>query len=241
MLVADRDELSRKLLRRSLEADGLRVVEASTGYDALPVATSTGIDLAVLDAGLPGTGGLDICRRIRSAGLRPDTPVILVSAHDTEHDRVLGFEAGADDYLGKPIGPREFGLRAAALLRRSRRAVQPARPALRDGAVEVWPESRLVLVAGTPVRFTEREFQLLAFLLAHPRQVFGRDQLLARVWGWEYGDMSTVAVYVKRLRAKLGAHHRVETVWGRGYAWGRSDLAWSQTYAGSGAEATAAG
>ncbi|GAB2546689.1 response regulator transcription factor [Nocardia heshunensis] len=224
VLVADADRRSRKLLRHRLEAGGLRVIEASTGDEALPIALSADIDLAVLDTDLPGPDGMEICRRIRATGPRPPAAVMLTSVFDTEDDRVRGFEAGADDYLAKPIGPREFGLRAAALLRRSRRTVAPGQVVLRDGGVEVWPESRLVAVAGSPVRLTEREFQLLAFLLAHPRQVFSREQLLSRVWGWDYGDMSTVAVYIKRLRAKLGAHHRVETVWGRGYVWGRADL-----------------
>ncbi|MGW4242826.1 response regulator transcription factor [Nocardia sp. NPDC004722] len=224
VLVADADGLSRERLRHSLEACGLRVVEAGSGCRALPIAVSADIDLVVLDTDLPGPSGMEIRRQVRATGALPEVPVMLTSIFGSEDDRVRGFEAGADDYLVKPIGPREFGLRAAALLRRSRRTATSDRPVLRDGGVEIWPQSRLVAVAGSPVRLTEREFQLLAFLLAHPRQVFSREQLMARVWGYDYGDMSTVAVYVKRLRAKLGAHHRVETVWGRGYVWGRADL-----------------
>ncbi|WP_107658422.1 response regulator transcription factor [Nocardia suismassiliense] len=224
ILIADDDPVVREVVRRYLERDGLTVRETADGTTTLAALADGGdqIELAVLDVMMPAPDGIEICRAIRS-GPRPDTPIILLTALGDEDDRVLGLEAGADDYVTKPFSPRELALRVASVLRRTQVVRDGTEPPLRDGAVEVRPAVRLALVEGTPVDLTPREFDLLVFLLRHPQQVFSRDQLLAQVWGWDFGDLSTVTVHIKRLRAKLGARHRIETVWGRGYAWARTD------------------
>lgn len=224
ILIADDDPLVRDVVRRYLERDGLTVVETSDGASTLAQLTEpTGdpIELAVLDVMMPAPDGIEICRAVRS-GPRPDTPIILLTALGDEDDRVLGLEAGADDYVTKPFSARELALRVASVLRRSQATRQPSTEVLRDGAVEVRPDSQSALVDGRPVDLTAREYDLLVFLLRHPHQVFSREELLAKVWGWDFGDLSTVTVHIKRLRAKLGDRHRIETVWGRGYIWGRN-------------------
>ncbi|MFI6999620.1 response regulator transcription factor [Nocardia sp. NPDC050175] len=224
ILIADDDPVVRDVVRRYLERDGLTVRETADGPATLAALADTDdqIDLAVLDVMMPAPDGIEICRAIRS-GPRPQTPVILLTALGDEDDRVLGLEAGADDYVTKPFSPRELALRVASVLRRAQVVREDAHPTLRDGAVEVRPAFRLALVDGVPVDLTPREFDLLVFLLQHPQQVFSREQLLAQVWGWDFGDLSTVTVHIKRLRAKLGNRHRIETVWGRGYAWARTE------------------
>jgi DNA-binding response OmpR family regulator len=224
ILVADDDAVVREVVRRYLERDGFTVVETADGPTSAEVLARNEIDLAVLDVMMPPPDGIELCRTVR-AGAHPDTPIILLTALGEEEDRVLGLRSGADDYLVKPFSPRELALRVASVLRRAQRAPtrDTAQP-LRSGAVELRPGAQAVLVDGRRVDLTAREFDLLAFLLAHPQQVFGRTELLERVWGWTFGDQSTVTVHIKRLRAKLGAAHRIETVWGRGYAWGRPGL-----------------
>lgn len=223
ILIADDDPVVRDVVRRYLERDGHKVRETADGTttSAALANPDEAIELAVLDVMMPAPDGIEICRSIRS-GPRPDMPVILLTALGDEDDRVLGLEAGADDYVTKPFSPRELALRVASVLRRSQVVRDSNHPVLRDGAVEIRPAVRLVLVAGAPVDLTPREFDLLVFLLQHPQQVFSREALLAKVWGWDFGDLSTVTVHIKRLRAKLGDNHRIETVWGRGYAWART-------------------
>ncbi|WP_216895743.1 response regulator transcription factor [Nocardia alni] len=221
VLVADDDTVVREVVRRYLERDGFTVVETADGPTTAQVLERNEIDLAVLDVMMPSPDGIELCRAVR-AGAHPDTPIILLTALGEEEDRVLGLQSGADDYIVKPFSPRELALRVASVLRRAQRGpAQVAAQPLRSGAIELRPDAQAVLVDGRRVELTAREFDLLAFLLAHPQQVFGRPELLERVWGWTFGDQSTVTVHIKRLRAKLGAAHRIETVWGRGYAWGR--------------------
>ncbi len=224
VLVADDDPVVREVVRRYLELDGLTVVETADGpstADALARRDDPPIELAVLDVMMPAQDGIDLCRAVRS-GERPDLPIILLTALGDEDDRVVGLEAGADDYVTKPFSPRELALRVASVLRRSRRAPAADHDVLRDGPIRVRPADRSVAVADRTLDLTPREFDLLEFLLRHPDTVFAREELLARVWGWDFGDLSTVTVHVKRLRAKLGDHHRLDTVWGRGYAWRRA-------------------
>ncbi|MFI9505298.1 response regulator transcription factor [Nocardia sp. NPDC052566] len=222
ILIADDDPVVREVVRRYLERDGLSVLETGDGASAAAALAEHGaeIELAVLDVMMPAPDGIELCKSVRS-GPRPDTPIILLTALGDEDDRVIGLEAGADDYVTKPFSPRELALRVASVLRRARPQGDAAREVLRDGMIEVRPAARLALIDGAAVELTPREFDLLEFLLRHPREVFSREDLLAKVWGWEFGDLSTVTVHIKRLRAKLADHHRIETVWGRGYAWGR--------------------
>ncbi|MFB7723997.1 response regulator transcription factor [Nocardia sp. NPDC056100] len=221
ILVADDDPVVREVVRRYLERDGLEVIETADGPATAAVLAREDIDLAVLDVMMPPPDGIDLTRSVRS-GPRPGTPIILLTALGDEDDRVIGLQAGADDYVTKPFSPRELALRVASVLRRANPAVAGDQ-VLRSGSVEVRRAARVVTVDGAPVELTAREFDLLVFLLSNQQRVFSRDELLAQVWGWTFGDQSTVTVHIKRLRAKLGAAHRIDTVWGRGYAWGRVD------------------
>jgi DNA-binding response OmpR family regulator len=215
VLIADDDTVVRDVVRRYLERDGLDVIVANDGAEALRLLRAERIDLAVLDVMMPGPDGLTLCRHLRNTAGYP-IPVILLTALGEEEDRVAGLEAGADDYVTKPFSPRELALRVRSVLRRA-----PA-STTRDvtcGQLVVSATARSVRVAGQPVSLTNREFDLLLFFLTHTNTLFTRQELLRWVWHWEFGDLSTVTVHVKRLRAKLGEHHRIHTVWGRGYLW----------------------
>jgi DNA-binding response OmpR family regulator len=224
VLVVDDDPTVSDVVRRYLERDGLSVEVVGDGERALARALAEPPDLVILDLMLPGMSGLEVCRALRRAG---PVPVIMLTALGEESDRVLGLELGADDYVTKPFSPRELSLRVRSVLRRAREAVAgwspgEARPAmLRDGALAVDVGARTAMLAGRELALTVREFDLLAFLLAHPRRAFTRAELLEQVWGWSFGDQSTVTVHVRRLREKLepdtAEPRRIVTVWGVGY------------------------
>ncbi|MYR04840.1 response regulator [Gordonia sp. SID5947] len=218
ILVADDDPVVADVVRRYLERDGMNVMVVGSGSQALDELERNQIDLAILDVMMPDVDGIDVCRRIRS-GSHPNLPIIMLTALGEAEDRVLGLESGADDYVAKPFSPRELSLRVQSVLRRASVSAEPPAGRLSDGEVVADLASREVLVAGRPVSTTKREFDLLTFFLGHPDTVFSRDELLERVWGWRFGDLSTVTVHVKRLRAKLGDASGIETVWGRGYRW----------------------
>ncbi|HZB50597.1 MAG TPA: response regulator transcription factor [Mycobacteriales bacterium] len=221
VLVVDDDETIGDVVRRYLERDGFAVEVVTDGTAALALALADPPDAIVLDLMLPGTSGLDICRRLRSADADGWVPIVMLTALGEESDRVLGLELGADDYVTKPFSPRELALRVQAVLRRGREPAPPVRPAvLRDGDLVVDVAARRAHLAGRPLLLTVREFDLLAFLVTHQGRAFTRGELLERVWGWTFGDQSTVTVHVRRLREKLGpgaASPRVVTVWGVGY------------------------
>jgi two-component system response regulator ResD len=217
VLIADDDTVVRDVLRRYLERDGLDVSVAKDGHEALRLLGTERIDLAVLDVMMPGPNGLALCQTLRDqSGYR--VPVILLTALSEEADRIAGLEVGADDYVTKPFSPRELALRVRSVLRRG---TSPADPpvVITVGTLTVSAAARSVTIDGLPVSLTNREFDLLLFFLTHTDVVFSREELLKRVWQWDFGDLSTVTVHVKRLRSKLGDHHRVQTVWGRGYMW----------------------
>lgn len=218
VLIADDDTVVRDVVRRYLERDGLEVSIAQDGTEALRLLGTEQIDVAVLDVMMPGSDGLSLCRDLRRDG-GYSLPVILLTALGEEDDRIAGLEAGADDYLTKPFSPRELALRVRSVLRRSTGSTTPVPMELAAGELNVSTAARSVTAAGRPINLTNREFDLLVFFLTHTDTVFSREDLLKRVWRWDFGDLSTVTVHVKRLRAKLGDHHRVETVWGRGYLW----------------------
>lgn len=220
VLIADDDIVVRDVLRRYLERDGLDVSVARDGTQALAVLGSESVDLAVLDVMMPGPDGLALCRTLRErSGF--DVPVILLTALGEEDDRIAGLEAGADDYVTKPFSPRELALRVRSVLRRGPAPQQsPPSSTLVEGALTVSLAARSVTVHDRPVSLTNREFDLLTFFMTHADVVFSREELLKHVWQWDFGDLSTVTVHVKRLRAKLGDQQRVQTVWGRGYRWG---------------------
>jgi DNA-binding response OmpR family regulator len=221
VLVVDDDERVRTVVSWQLEADGFAVTEAGDGAAALAEIERDRPDLMVLDLSLPGVGGLDVLRRVRAAeGTAPPLPVIVLSGRSGDTDRIIGLDLGADDYLVKPFSPGELAARVRSLLRRARPVAVPARPA--EG---LWVDetSRDVTLDGCPVELTAKEFDLLAFLVRHPRQVFSRAQLLQQVWGSAKGWQSeaTVTEHVHRLRQKLGQHGDgrpiVATVRGVGY------------------------
>jgi DNA-binding response OmpR family regulator len=218
VLVVDDEPIVRDVVVRYLRREGFETIEAGDGGTAKKLISTRSPELVVLDLMLPGTDGLSLCRWIRSRG---NLPVIMLTARGETADRIVGLEVGADDYVAKPFSARELVMRVKAVLRR----VEPEDAALDrlvfDG-LELDPRSRDVIRDGEELRLTAKEFDLLYFLAAHPRQVFSRSQLMASVWGYEAVlDTGTLAVHVRRLRAKIErdpAHPaHLETVWGVGY------------------------
>jgi DNA-binding response OmpR family regulator len=226
VLVVDDDRTVREVVVTYLRAAGHDVSEASDGTEGLAASRRKRADLVVLDVMMPGLDGLEVCRRLRLAG---DVPVILLTALGSEQDRVVGLETGADDYLTKPFSPRELVLRVDSILRRSNPGAREEVPVTVDGDLVVDRRRREVLLRGEPCPLTTREFDLLSFLVARPGEAFARDDLLQQVWGWSFGDHSTVTVHVRRLREKVEAEpttpRRLVTVWGVGYRWEPSPAA----------------
>jgi DNA-binding response OmpR family regulator len=220
VLVVDDDPTVREVVVSYLRAEHYEVDEAADGEAALSRVGHARPDLVVLDVMLPGVDGLEVCRRLRSSD---DIPIILLTALGSETDRVVGFELGADDYLTKPFSPRELTLRVGSVLRRTGDRGHRDKHRLYDADLVVVGDSRTVTRAGQPVTLTAREFDLLHFLMSNPERVFTREALLQQVWGWSFGDQSTVTVHVRRLREKVEADPahpvRLETVWGVGYRW----------------------
>jgi DNA-binding response OmpR family regulator len=220
ILVVDDDPTVREVVVSYFKAEGYAVTDVADGEAALVAMTRQPPDLAVLDVMLPGVDGLDLCERIRAVS---EVPIIMLTALGGESDRVVGLETGADDYVTKPFSPRELVLRVASVLRRAGETASPDARVLRDGGLLVDGSSRTATLAGRPVTLTMREFDLLRFLVAHPGVAFTRVELLERVWGWSFGDQSTVTVHVRRLREKVEddptAPTRLVTVWGIGYRW----------------------
>jgi DNA-binding response OmpR family regulator len=216
VLVVEDEPPIAELVRGFLERDGLRVRVAADGEDALRALATQRPSAVLLDVGLPGLDGTQVCRRMREGG--DWTPVLFVTARDDEVDRVLGLELGADDYVTKPFSPRELVARVRAVLRRSA-APAPQADRLVIGAVVADLRARRVAAAGSPVDLTTTEFDLLTYLMRRPDRVCSREELLAEVWGYPPGTPTrTVDVHVAQLRAKLGDAVRVRTVRGVGYA-----------------------
>ncbi len=230
VLVVDDDPTVREVVAGYFTRAGLIVSEAADGAGALASARHTVPDLVVLDLMLPGIDGLEVLRRLRAE--HGGIPVVLLTARGEESDRVLGLEVGADDYVTKPFSARELVLRVQSVLRRSAGptpAAQPESTPLVDGDLVVDPRARRVTRAGMPLTLTTRELDLLVHLIRHRGRAFTRTELLREVWGWEFGDESTVTVHVRRLREKVepdpAAPVRVATVWGVGYRWDGIDPA----------------
>lgn len=220
VLVVDDEPTVREVVVGYLRRDGHEVAEAADGHTALALLDAEPPDLVVLDMMLPGVNGLDILRRVRSNG---DIPVIMLTARAEESDRVAGLELGADDYVVKPFSPRELAARVNGVLRRAAgRETTTPQPLEFDGLL-VDPLSREVRLEGEIVEMTPKEFDVLAFLAASPRQVFSRAQLLEQVWqsSPDWQDPATVTVHVRRIRNKIEADPEtprwITTVWGVGY------------------------
>ena len=213
MLVEDDDAIGR-LVKQYLEQQaGWRVVWLRTGEEAVVELRRHPVRLMVLDVGLPGIDGFEVCRRVRA---QSNVPIVMLTARDEEPDRVVGFELGADDYVPKPFSPRELVARVKAILRRSEPSPRDQRIELDDVVVDI--EGREVIVGGEAVELTAKEFDLLAYFLESPGVVHSRDRLLDRVWGMSYpGGTRTVDVHVGQLRRKLGRPALIRTVRGAGY------------------------
>jgi DNA-binding response OmpR family regulator len=221
VLVVDDDLTVRDVVRRYLELAGHRVALADNGEDALAWIAEHDPDLVVLDLMLPGIDGLEVCRRLRQTS---EVPVVMLTALGEEENRIAGLQLGADDYVTKPFSPRELALRVSSVLRRSGGSA-PSTDVV-DGDLRLDAGARRAMLAGTELPLTAREFDLLAFLMTHPGEAFTREQLLEKVWGWDFGDQSTVTVHVRRLREKIEATPakpaRIATVWGVGYRYDRA-------------------
>ncbi|WP_371649704.1 response regulator transcription factor [Streptomyces mirabilis] len=225
VLVVDDDPTVSEVVAGYLTRAGFDVDVAADGPSAVARATAQPPELVVLDLMLPGMDGLEVCPRIRETG---PLPVIMPTARGDEEDRTLGLEVGVDDYVTKPFSPRELVLRVESVLRRAgalaavRSAPSvPRLTGLRAGPLAVDPTARRATRHGQELALTIREFDLPEFFLRNPGRATSREELMRRVWGWEFGDLSTVTVHVRRLREKIeddpARPRLINTVWGVGY------------------------
>lgn len=219
ILVVEDDPTVAEVVAGYLDRAGHDVDRAADGPSALCAAGARMPDLVVLDLMLPGMDGLEVCRRLRE---HAPVPVIMLTARGDEDDRILGLEIGADDYVTKPFSPRELVLRVESVLRRSHRPHRgEATPDLSYAGIALDPSARRATKDGRELTLTLREFDLLAYFLRHPGEACSRERLMHEVWGWEFGDLSTVTVHVRRLRGKVeadpGRPRLIQTVWGVGY------------------------
>lgn len=216
VLVVEDERAISDLLRMYLSREGFGVHVATDGPSGLSFARTLHPVAIILDVGLPGMDGTEVCRQLRSDG--DWTPILFCTARDDEVDRVLGLELGADDYITKPFSPREVVARVKSVVRRATRATATEGP-LSMGAVQLDQVTRRVTANGAAISLTATEFDLLAHLMAHPGRVFSREQLLSEVWGYAaVVGTRTVDVHVAQVRAKLDASDIIRTVRGVGYA-----------------------
>jgi DNA-binding response OmpR family regulator len=219
LVIEDEGDIS-GLIKHTLERGGDAVVEiAASGDQALKLAAERPPDLIILDLNLPVLDGLEVCRLLRTRPATARTPIIMLTARATESDRVIGLDAGADDYITKPFSPRELAARVRAVLRRGRSEETGPPPVYRGKHLVADFDAVSIAVDGEQVRLTRREFELLRYLVENRNRVLSRDRLLERVWGYDrLIETRSVDVHVGRLRSKLGAAGRqIETVVGLGY------------------------
>ena len=222
LLVVEDDDTIRETVAEALEMEGFAVTAATNGRSAWDLLSRDSYDLVVLDLMLPGINGLDLCRQLRGG----NTPllILVVSARDTETDRVLGLEVGADDYLIKPFGMRELVARCRALLRRQRTPL-PTTSSMEHLDLQLYPGECRVTRSGIDIRLSPKEYRLLELFMQHPRRVWSREQLIEQVWGVDYiGDSKTVDVHIRWLREKIeddpSQPAKLVTVRGFGYRFG---------------------
>ena len=220
LIVEDQHDLA-ELVALHLSDLAQRIHLCGDGVEALRIAAATPPDLVVLDLGLPGLDGLEVCRRLRASARY--VPILMLTSRSSDAERVLGLELGADDYLVKPFNVMELVARAKAIVRRMDGLANATGDAvIRSGTLAIDPAARRVTLAGTPIALTAREFDLLLHFALHPGRVFTREQLLDTVWGGAHGGYAhTVNSHINRLRAKIetdAADPRwIQTVWGVGY------------------------
>jgi DNA-binding response OmpR family regulator len=222
ILLVEDDKTVAEVVTRYLAREGFDVEHVGDGAVALARFQDAVPDLIVLDLMLPGVDGREVCRRVRAVS---EVPIIMLTALGDTGDRIAGLEIGADDYLAKPFSPRELVARVKNVLKRTTApGTEVPADVLEVGGITLDRKSREVVVDGRKVELTQREFDLLAFLMAHPKEVFRREVLLEHVWGYTFGDTSTVTVHVRRLREKIEPDPSeptfVQTVWGVGYKFG---------------------
>ena len=217
ILIVDDEAHIVELVRLYLERDGFRVDSASDGAQGLRLSRELRPALVILDLMLPEVDGLEVCRQVRAES---DVPIVMLTARDEDIDKIVGLELGADDYLTKPFNPRELVARVKAILRRTEAPAKPEGKVLHLDDVTIDPARREVTVAGQPVELRAKEFDLLHAFAEHKSMVLTREQLLSRVWGYDfYGETRTVDVHVAHLRKRLAASAgvRIVTVTGVGY------------------------
>lgn len=224
ILVVDDEASIRELLAFNLKKNGYHVETAADGRDALAKAPKA--DLVLLDIMLPEIDGFEVCRRLKSSPQTSGIPIIMLTAKAEEIDRVLGLEMGADDYVVKPFSMRELIARVKAVLRRSHKDGKAKEDVLTIGPLRIDFSSYQVCLHDEPVALTPKEYELLKLLVTNPGRAFSRDELLERIWGYEYyGDTRTVDVHIRHLRAKLAAalevSDAIETIRGVGYRFTR--------------------
>ena len=227
ILVVDDEASIRELLTFNLKKNGYEVTAAADGREAL--AKAAGMDLVLLDIMLPEVDGLEVCRRLKADPQTSGIPIIMLTAKAEEIDRVLGLELGADDYVVKPFSMRELLARVKAVLRRSAKDSQSEKgreETLTIGGLRLDFSSYQAWLHDNPIALTPKEYELLKLLVTNPGRAFSRDELLERIWGYEYyGDTRTVDVHIRHLRAKLkddeNISKAIETVRGIGYRFAR--------------------
>src|SRR4051812_38124758 len=220
VLVVDDDDTVASVVVNYLERAGHTTRRLGDGAEALTAVAERQPDLMVLDLMLPGLNGLEVCRRVRAQW--PLLPVVMLTAFGEPDDRIAGLEIGADDYVTKPFSPRELVLRVDSVLRRvSDTNGSNPNQLLTAGSITVDRAARRAMKDGQELALTVRELDLLTFLMSNPGHAFSREQLMREVWGWTFGDQSTVTVHVRRLREKVEQDPTnptlIQTVWGIGY------------------------
>jgi DNA-binding response OmpR family regulator len=219
VMVVDDDDTVASVVVSYLQRAGHSTRRVGDGPAALEAVAAQQPDLLVLDLMLPGLDGLEVCRRVRRSW--PRLPVVMLTALAEPNDRIAGLELGADDYVTKPFSPRELVLRVESVLRRVAETAPRGKQVLTAGPLSVDTAARRATRDGAELALTVREFDLLAFLMSHPGQAFSREHLMREVWGWTFGDQSTVTVHVRRLREKVEPDPTnpslIQTVWGVGY------------------------
>ncbi len=219
VLVVDDEKLIVKGIKFSLEGDGMEVECAYDGEEALAKIKENDFDIVLLDVMLPKLDGFEVCKAVREFS---NVPIIMLTAKDSDMDKILGLDYGADDYITKPFNILEVKARIKATLRRSRRTASDNASQIVKGDLKLDVDARRVMIKDNEVNLTAKEFDLLELLVNNPNKVYSREQLLSIVWGYEYpGDVRTVDVHVRRLREKIEENPKepkyVNTKWGVGY------------------------